>query len=189
MIWLSVNVADSDNSLLRSKINTSSASWTRPQPSLIKCNVGMAWSNTSGHSGASWITRDTQGLALHHSRRAYPSTSSKREADLQSLFWAVESMWNMRQRNVIFETSSPEVREAILRPDLFRELELHRQNIFCLFNLKCSWSLEHVSAPRNRVAQLIADSVILGSRSQSYISVGGPAWLRHSLDQERRNSA
>ncbi|XP_018458626.1 uncharacterized protein LOC108829471 [Raphanus sativus] len=149
----------------------------------------MAWSNTSGHSGASWITRDAQGLALHHSRRAYPSTSSKREADLQSLFWAVESMWNMRQRNVIFETSSLEVREAILRPDLFPELELQRQNIFCLLNLIGSWSLEHVSAPRNLVAQLIADSVILGSRSQSYISVGGPAWLRHSLDQERRNSA
>ncbi|KAF2537272.1 hypothetical protein F2Q68_00021760 [Brassica cretica] len=69
---------------------------------------------------------------------------------------AVESMSNMGQSSIIFETSSREV--------------------------------QHLSAPRNIVAQAIADGVIQGSRSQSYISIGGPAWLRFILDQEMRNS-
>lgn len=188
-IWLTVNYPESDNSLVKYGVSPSSSAWTRPQPPLIKCNVGMAWNNSSGFSGASWITRDSQGIVLHHSRRAYPSASSKREADLQSLFWAIECLSNMRQSNVILETSSLEVREAILRPDLFPELRHLLQSIFRLLNLIGSWSLEHVSASRNLVAQNIADSVILDSRSQSYISVGGPAWLRRTLDQERRNSA
>lgn len=188
-IWLTVNDPEFANSLARSRLDPPSADWIRPQPTLIKCNIGMAWSSSNGLSGASWITRNAQGTALHQSRRAYPSSSSKREADLQSLFWAVECMYNMCQCNVILETSSHEVREAILRPDLFPDLRHLLEGIFHLLSLIGSWSLEHVSASQNLVAQKIADSVIEGSRSQSYISVGGPAWLRHTLDQERRFSA
>lgn len=101
---------------------------------------------------------------------------------------AVESMSNMGQSNIIFETSSREVREAFLKPHLFPDRGLLLQGILHLLSLISSWSLEHLSAPRNIVAQAIADGVIQGSRSQSYISIGGPAWLRFILDQEMRNS-
>lgn len=93
---------------------------------------------------------------------------------------AVESMSNMGQSNIIFE--------AFLKLHLFPDRGLLLQGILHLLSLISSWSLEHLSAPRNIVAQAIADGVIQGSRSQSYISIGGPAWLRFILDQEMRNS-
>lgn len=187
-IWLSVNDPQIVTSSWQPNVQPSNPQWRKPQGDLIKCNVGMAWDNSSSFSGAGWITRNSQGSPLQLSRRGYPSSASKQEADLQSLYWAAESMSNMGQSNIIFETSSREVREAFLKPHLFPDRGLLLQGILHLLSLISSWSLEHLSAPRNIVAQAIADSVIQGSRSQSYISIGGPAWLRFILDQEMRNS-
>ncbi|KAF3521647.1 hypothetical protein F2Q69_00047103 [Brassica cretica] len=107
--------------------------WKAPPLRYIKCNVGTAWNESSMMCGASWITRDAQGVPLHHSRRAFPSPVSNREADLQALLWAIEAMDNMKQRNVIFETSSVEVRDVLLNVCHFPELkECHQSSPIAL---------------------------------------------------------
>ncbi|KAG2323426.1 hypothetical protein Bca52824_016639 [Brassica carinata] len=49
------------------------------------------------------------------------------------------------------------------------------------------WSLEHVVTERNRVAMLIAKSVINGNRFQSYVATGGPLWLNPAIREEASN--
>ncbi|CAN6846939.1 unnamed protein product [Brassica oleracea] len=82
----------------------------RPPQDFLKCNIGSVWDHLSGLSGAGWLVRDHQGNARNHSRRAFVGSTSRREADLRSLHWAVESMVNVRLKNVILEASSIELR-------------------------------------------------------------------------------
>ncbi|KAH0872852.1 hypothetical protein HID58_070214 [Brassica napus] len=130
-IWYAVNEDHQKENLPLEPTAPLQDRWKAPPLRYIKCNVGTAWNESSMMCGASWITRDAQGVPLHHSRRAFPSSVSNREADLQALLWAIEAMDNMKQRNVIFETSSVEVRDVLLNVCHFPELKyltdhLHR---------------------------------------------------------------
>ena len=116
------------------------------------------------------------GTPLHHSRRAYSLSYSKRKADLQAMLWAVESLCNMKQRNVQTET--------LLHPDRFPEVQHIVESINNLLPQLASWSLYHVSASKNKVAVAIANSVISELRTQSYVARGGLLWLRDLILQE-----
>ncbi|KAG5415481.1 hypothetical protein IGI04_003048 [Brassica rapa subsp. trilocularis] len=158
--------------------------WVRPPMGFLKCNIGSAWDHPSGLSGTGWLVRDHQGTAINHSRRAFSESTSRREADLNSLLWAVESMVNMRLKNVILEASSIELREALLDPHQYPELKSLIDRILLLLSRLDSWSLIHVHSSRNRVATAIAVSVITDVRTQSYVATGGPSWLSHTILSE-----
>ncbi|KAH0906146.1 hypothetical protein HID58_037973, partial [Brassica napus] len=151
--------------------------WTKPPLGSIKCNIGMAWSSLGPFTGASWITRDSCGRPIHHSRRAFCSSAYKRESDLKSLLWAIEAMGSLRVKKVIFEASSFEVRQSLLHPYHYMDLLPLIQRILAL--LHCF--------ENNSVAQAIAESVVIGARSQSYVGSGGPLWLQQLIQQEAGN--
>ncbi|KAH0902096.1 hypothetical protein HID58_041599 [Brassica napus] len=158
--------------------------WVRPPMGFLKCNISSAWDHLSGLSGAGWLLRDHQGTPLNHSRRAFSESTSRREADLKSLLWAVESMVNMRLKNVILEASSIELRESLLEPHQYPELKSLIERILLLFFRLDSWSLIHVHGSRNRVSTAIDVSIIANFRTQSYVATGGPSWLSHTILSE-----
>lgn len=158
--------------------------WVRPPMGFLKCNIGSAWDHLSGLSGAGWLLRDHQGTPLNHSRRAFSESTSRREADLNSLLWAVESMVNMRLKNVILEASSIELIESLLEPHQYPELKSLIERILLLFFRLESWSLIHVQGSRNRVSTAIDVSIIADFRTQSYVAIGGPSWLSHTILSE-----
>ncbi|KAF8111881.1 hypothetical protein N665_0071s0020 [Sinapis alba] len=143
-IWFQVN----DDSHVPAQTHlhplSHSGNWVRPPLQFLKCNIGSAWDHLSGVSGAGWLLRDHQGTPRNHSRRAFSDSRSRREADLKSLHWAVESMVNMRLKNVILEASSIDLREALLEPQRFPELKSLIESIMLLFSRLESWSLIHV---------------------------------------------
>ncbi|RID41078.1 hypothetical protein BRARA_J01065 [Brassica rapa] len=159
--------------------------WVKPPPGFIKCNVGMAWNSAGPLNGASWVTRDNSGRPIHHSRCAFSQSSCKRESDLKALLWAVEAMDSLKQKKVIFEASSVEVRQTLLEPNGFCRLLPLSQRILTLLHHFEEWSIFHVSGPKNRVATAIAESVVSGARTQSYVASGGPRWLDQMIQQER----
>ncbi|KAH0929076.1 hypothetical protein HID58_014803 [Brassica napus] len=93
-------------------------------------------------------------------------------------------MVNMRLKNVILEASSIELREALLEPHQYPELKSLIDRILLLLSRLDSWSLIHVHSSRNRVATVIAVSVITDVRTQSYVATGGPSWLSHTILSE-----
>lgn len=48
------------------------------------------------------------------------------------------------------------------------------------------WSLKGVSARTNRNAEMVAKSVTVEMKYQSYVASGGPFWLREVLDNEKQ---
>lgn len=161
--------------------------WEKPPADIVKCNVGMAWEAPDHISGSSWIVRDCQGKSLHHSRQALLGSSSKTESDLRSLLWAVQAMGGLRHKKVFFEASSVEVRESLLNP--YRCPTLLSLILKILELLYCfeKWTIFHVSDPKNKVAKTIAESVISGSRVQSYVASGSPRWLHQMILEDTRS--
>ncbi|KAF3502843.1 hypothetical protein F2Q69_00040136 [Brassica cretica] len=102
-----------------------------------------------------------------HSRRAYYALRSKEEADLHSLLWAVESMRDLRQHQVSFESSSIEMRDILLNPQNFHHF--HHLVSAITYNLQAieGWSVHHANLECNSAAGAIATSVTTGRRYQS----------------------
>lgn len=84
------------------------------------------------------------------------------------------------------ETSSTDLREALLEPHRFPENRSLLDRISLLLPQLGSWTILHANEPKNRVAQAIASSVIAENRTQSYIAIGGPGWLSHATLHESR---
>lgn len=187
-IWYKVQQPD-HNPIMEKKSTTASLGiWEKPPLGMVKCNVGMAWVDTGTMSGASWIARDCQGRPLHHSRQALIGPSNKRESDLRLLLWAVQAMGDLRHKNILFEASSVEARQALLNPTSFPDLSPLILKKLELLNGFEKWTISHVSRHINRAATTIAESVTFGPYLQSYVASGGPRWLHKMLQEEMRNT-
>ncbi|KAG5390582.1 hypothetical protein IGI04_032123 [Brassica rapa subsp. trilocularis] len=180
-IWYQAQQPDQNTSMEKKSTNASLGIWEKPPSDMVKCNVGMAWVDTGTMSGASWIARDYQGQPLHHSRQALIGSSTKRESDLRSLLWAVQAMGDLRHKNILFEASSVETRQALLNPTSFPDLSPLILKILELLNGFEKWTISHVSRHINRAAATIAESVTFGPYLQSYVASGGPRWLHKML--------
>lgn len=158
--------------------------WMRPPMDWIKCNLASSWVPDAALSGAAWIARDEEGRVALHSRRAFPRLASPLTAELQALLWSVESLASHRFQRVIFETSSCDLRMALLRPELFHQFHALISAIMRRLRSFLEWSVDFVKIPRNVAARSIATSVTSDLRSQSYVASGGPLWLNDLLLKE-----
>ncbi|KAF3566692.1 hypothetical protein DY000_02017939 [Brassica cretica] len=133
--------------------------WKTPPPGMLKCNIGVSWVSGSVNCGVSWITRDTRGKVLMHSRRSYSMVQSREEAELYAILWAVESMQTLRLDNIIFETSFTHARRCLYRwdgqvcaPESYRILNIINSKL----QLISVWSLDYVLPASNSIASRIA---------------------------------
>lgn len=160
------------------------AAWSPPSPSWLKCNLASSWVENSAVSGAAWMVRDENGRAILHSRRAFSCLTSALDAELHPLLWSMESLASHHMDKVIFETSSIDLRKALLQPGLYPQYQYLISSI--LHHLHCfqDWSIDFVKTSRNTAATSIATSVTSDYRIQSYVASGGPFWLRNLLQKE-----
>ena len=151
--------------------------WKPPPCNMEKCNVDASWHGHARISGAPWITRDSKGQAVSHSRRSYSGVNSLLEAELLALFWAIESLKNLRMKKVILEISSKEVYELITNSIRLPRYWQVLNNIRALLYNACNYHFMYVHHTCNRVASEVATSVTRDLRLQSYVASGGPSWL------------
>lgn len=163
---------------------TDQACWQRPPPNWLKCNVAASWVFNAPFSGAAWIVRNEEGRVLLHSRRAFTRLTSPLHSELQALLWSVESMASHHFHQVILETSSLDLRMALLRPELFPQFRLLISTINEPLRLLPEWRVDYVNVSRNMAAMSNATSVTSDHRSQSYVASGGPLWLNNLLLKE-----
>ena len=98
-------------------------------------------------------------------------------------------MVSHHSQRVIFETSSLDLRMALLRPDLFPQFHLLISAIVERLRLFQDWSVNFIKNERNLAAKSIANSVTSDNRSQSYVASGGPLWLNDLLIKEASATA
>ena len=186
-IWLSSQLLSSDSPSTSSSNTVVSLKWQKPPVGSVKCNVASSWTSSSQFFGAAWIARDSSGLPLFHSRRAFPLAPSAFEASLYSLGWAVSALLDLRVKRVILEISSPQTLDVLLNPQSYPNAALVISHILRSMHSFDQCQLLDVSLGVNSLAVEIATSVTKDRRFQSFVAKGGPLWLSSLLLSEARN--
>lgn len=179
--WFTANDSRDYYITHRSCLPGANPPWKPPPEGFVKCNIGASWLNLQENCGVSWLLREHKGNPLSHSRRAFSQIGSKLEADLCGLMWAVDSLWNLRHRKVIFESSSYQVVELFnseappaVGKKLFDEI---RQSLLKFDEWRIVFSPPHLNIPVTR----IANSVTSEGRFQSYVARGASSWVLSSI--------
>ena len=186
-IWLSSQLLSSDSPSTSSSNTIVSLKWQKPPVGSVKCNVASSWTSSSQFFCVVWIARDSSGLPLFHSRRAFPLAPSAFEASLYSLGWAVSALLDLRVKRVILEISSPQTLDVLLNPQSYPNAALVISHILRSMHSFDQCQLLDVSLGVNSWAVEIATSVTKDRRLQSYVAKDGPLWLSSLLLSEARN--
>ena len=134
--------------------------------------------------GSAWILRDSSGVPLAHSRRAFAPITSALEAELQTLWWAMEALHDIHVKRVIFELSSDALMEAVFSPTSPSPLSYGISRILRSLHL-----FDHCQVVEtNFIALQVAESVTRNQRLQSSMATGGPSWLSSSVTTEALNA-
>lgn len=143
--------------------------------------MATSWINSDSKVGAAWLVRDSQGIPIFHSRSAFASTYTADEAELNSLRWVVEALYDLRVKKVIIEISSSTLWEAIFTPHRLPNLAFEISRIARALHLFDFVHLELVDENINNIAVAIASSFTRDRRYQSYVANGGPRWLSSAI--------
>ncbi|XP_013658983.1 uncharacterized protein LOC106363853 [Brassica napus] len=185
--WFSANFPEENLTQNQALDNHQRDVWQAPPPGRLKCNIGVSWVNGSVNCGVSWITRDTKGKVLMHSRRSYSMVQSRDEGELYALLWAVDCMQTLRLDNIIFETSFTHARrclyhwdDQVCAPESYRISNVINSKL----QLMSAWSLDYALPASNSIASRIAVSVTSHQLYQSYIARNGLSWLHQAIADE-----
>lgn len=172
------------NSHSHDVVRDSGSVWSKPPLNWFKCNIGSSWSKRNQSGGGAWVLRDDGGRVLLHSRRAFASISSKEDALLRCLLWAMESMASHKVDKVIFAFQDKALVGAVMRPRAWPSFRAQSVALKSSLNQFMEWKVEVELAAANRGANLIARSVTRDLRSQSYVATGHPIWLARIFREE-----
>lgn len=158
--------------------------WSSPPLGWLKCNVGVDWAKNGQIGGGAWVLRDHNGRVILHSRRAFSFIRSLREAKLEVMIWAIESICDHHFDRVIFAIEDGDLTQMILRPKAWPNFKGEIGRIMKSLVKIEWWRVTKENRLNNRGAHLIAQSVTKGGRHSSYVAMGAPSWLRNLFDSE-----
>lgn len=121
---------------------------------------------------------------LFHSRRSFANISSKSDAVLRCVLWAMESMKSHRLEKIIFSFQDRSLVEAVNRPRAWPSFKAQYVVLKLSLRYFLDWKVELEVAAANRGANLIARSVTEDSRCQSYVASGPSDWLSRVFSDE-----
>lgn len=186
--WMNFHILPPQSSIRTSSNCQPQALWVKPPAGTLKCNVASSWINPTRNSGAAWLVRNSDGIPLFHSRRAFCPTTSPLEAELNSLWWAVEAMHDIHVKRVIVEVSSDMVMKTLFSPLLYPHLSQGISRILRSMNSFDQSLVTNAPKEANSIALQVASSVTRDQRFQSYMANGGPNWLSSSITAEAVNA-
>ena len=131
--------------------------------------------------GGAWITRDNTGNVRHHARDAFTCSPTKFMAGLRCLEWVLQSLKDLQYKEIIIGTESQELIEAVKKPSSWPRFRVILQRISVLCSEIQRVAFEAETGASNQVAKAIAKSVLRDGRLQSYLALGGPAWLHNRI--------
>ncbi|KAL0729491.1 hypothetical protein Bca4012_025584 [Brassica carinata] len=147
--------------------------WEPPMHGFAKCNIHANWRNARLHSGGVFVIRDHTGNVLHHARKAFTFSPNRLTAELRCLEWALQSMKDLL-----------DLLDAVKRTLEWPRFRIILQRIRSLCMQFSFIAFESESLDFNRIAREIAKSVLRDGRFQSYLALGGPAWLHQLISGE-----
>lgn len=149
--------------------------WSPPEPDWTMCNVRMDFSKSSGCVGGAWVLRNSRGVVICHSRKAFSGIRSRDEAKMVVVLWAFESMRSQRQSNIIFAGEFGDLFGALQRPKAWPSFLFQISIMEKELEGITKWKVKVVTREANRGAFFIAQSVIKYGLVNSYVARGHPS--------------
>lgn len=182
-LWYAVNnkgdATTADNGLIARRER-----WSPPLAGSIKCNMHTNWRNSLLHSGAAWIARDCAGNVKFHAGEALTPSPSKFFSELRGIIWVLQSARDLWIMYLVLASDHHDTIEAISHPNQWPRYRNLLEQIHSLRTCFNSLQFEVEKIECNLIARDIAKSVLHDGRFQSYLALGGPAWLHERLNRE-----
>ncbi|KAG7570254.1 Reverse transcriptase zinc-binding domain [Arabidopsis thaliana x Arabidopsis arenosa] len=159
--------------------------WHPPAKPWLKCNVSVVWDRVKGLCGVAWVLRNSLGNVLLHSRHSLVISLSKDEADFRGCLWAMESMKSLNVHRVVFAVESKMIVGAMTRPAAWPSFKAQSLALIQALSFSPFWRISLEVRKANQGAFLIAKSVIMEDRSQSYVAQGYPFWLQNVFEIDK----
>ncbi|KAG2304109.1 hypothetical protein Bca52824_032760 [Brassica carinata] len=156
--------------------------WEPPLPGYVKCNIHSNWINAKLHSGVVYFVREHN--VLYHSRDAITFSPNRVTDELRCLVWALRSMKALDYQEIVVGSDFQEIIDAVKNPKEWPRYRDLLQQIGTLCGLFQSIAFETESPSSNQIAREISKSVLRDGRLQSYLALGGPAWLHQRILRE-----
>ncbi|CAG7888414.1 unnamed protein product [Brassica rapa] len=182
-LWVKVNKRRDDlewRRLARSQAER----WSPPVNGSIKCNVHANWRNSMLHCGAAWIARDSSSLVKFHAREAFTCSESKLIAELRCIIWVLHSVRDLHFDQICIASDHKDTIAAISSPNQWPRYRFLLEEINHLSQSFSMVSFKEENISANLIVRDIAKSVLRDGRFQSYLAMGGPAWLPERLHRE-----
>ncbi|XP_024006886.1 uncharacterized protein LOC112083394 [Eutrema salsugineum] len=180
-VWTEANKPENSEDMGEAGYRFIEERWQAPPAGRLKCNLNVHWRNARSHCGGAWVVRDHEGNTTFHARDAFLRTPNRITGELKGVIWALQSLRDLRITNVTMALDCKEAYAAITKPAEWPRYRMLTEQINRLGNELNAIVFELESAKSNHIAQEIAKSVIRDGRLQSYLSIGGPAWLYERL--------
>lgn len=161
--------------------------WSLPGFGKMKSNIHVSWIRDSYHCGGAWILRNHEGHASYHARDAFIPMVNRITAELHCLLWCLRSLHDLHIDSCEIWSDCPAAVAAVAKPIEWPKYRSQLSKILQVLQVMGEVSF-HLSSPKaNSLARDIACSVTKEGRFNSYLALGGPAWLHDRLEEERRN--
>nr|VDD24405.1 unnamed protein product [Brassica oleracea] len=167
-------------------LNEKAKKWEPPLLGYVKCNIHSNWRNVKLHSGVAYIIRDPSGNVLHHARDALTFSPNIVTSEFRCLVWALQSMENLGYQEIVgFSSDFKDIIEAVKKPNKWPLFRVMLQKISSLCARLRLVAFEAESSSSNQIAREIAKSSVLrDGHFQSYLALGGAAWLHQRILRE-----
>lgn len=162
--------------------------WRKPPDGWLKCNVGWFLVKKTRFLGCAWVVRDSNGVAIWHSRRSFVEIQNLNEAKMQTLSWALESMVAHRVEKLIMGIEDPMLCGSLERPNAWPSFKVESSILLNILTKIPNWKCCLEVKDTNKGAFLIAKSATTLPFVQSYEAAGRPGWLATLFDSERVRS-
>lgn len=183
LLWWELNKKQGEEERQR-RTTKQLESWSPPALGTIKCNIHANWRNAVLHSGVAWIARDSVGQVQFHAREAFTCSASRLVAELRCVIWVLQSVRDLHFQNICIAADHSDTIAAISNPNQWPRYRYLLEEIKHLCLSFAMVSFEDESVCSNSIARDIAKSVLKDGRFQSYLSMGGPAWLHERIYAE-----
>ncbi|CAN6802328.1 unnamed protein product [Brassica oleracea var. botrytis] len=135
-------------------------------------------------SGGAWIARDHTGNVLFHGRDAFTPSPNRMIAELRGILWVMQSARDLHFHSICIASDHRDTAEALLSPASWPWFRCLLEQIMALCNSFFSVAFEVEKVGANSIVRDIAKSVMRDGRLQSYLALGGPAWLHSRIIRE-----
>ncbi|KAF3532082.1 hypothetical protein DY000_02036862 [Brassica cretica] len=93
-------------------------------------------------------------------------------------------MKDLAYQDIVIGSDSHDLIDAVMQPLKWPRFRILLQKIKSLCATFSSVAFETESIGSNKIVREIAKSVLRDGRFQSYLALGGPAWLHHLINRE-----